>query len=116
MYARIVKMDVPAEKLDESERIYEDVIDGAKNEQGFQGAILLSDPATGKSISITLWEDESAMLRTEESGWWQAQIARFKEVMVSGPVREHYEVEFARFPAKPVTRPAHEEEGEPARA
>ncbi len=93
MYARVVTTEVQTGRMNEAVSIYSDMVTGAK-EKGFKGALLLTDQANDKSISITLWESEADMLATEESGWWRQQVARFDDVFTGPPVREHYEVSF----------------------
>jgi len=68
------------------------VVSPGSLEKGFKGAMLLTDPGTGKAISVTLWETEADMTVIEAGGWWQEQIARFGSVMAGSPVREHYQV------------------------
>ncbi len=98
MHARMVTTSMPSGKGDEEARIYREMVDGARDVEGFLGALLLTDGEGGKSVSITLWESEQAMLHTEESGWWQAQIDKFKHVMEGAPQREHFKVEVAGWP------------------
>jgi len=53
---------------------------------------VLGDSKTGKGLTISLWETEADMTAGETSGFYQQQVAKFKDV-VSGPtVREAYEV------------------------
>jgi heme-degrading monooxygenase HmoA len=54
--------------------------------------LLLADRNTDKCIAITLWETEADMTMGEASGFYQQQLAKFKDVFGAPPVREHYEV------------------------
>jgi heme-degrading monooxygenase HmoA len=64
----------------------------SKQQQGFKGAFLLTDPNTGKGVSITFWETEADMRAGEASGYYQEQIAKFAQVFAGPPTREGYEV------------------------
>jgi heme-degrading monooxygenase HmoA len=79
--------------MEEAVGIYRDsVVPAAKQQKGFKGALLLTDPNTGKGISIALWETEADMQAGEASGYFQEQIAKFAAVFAAPPVTEHYEV------------------------
>jgi heme-degrading monooxygenase HmoA len=98
MYARVVKVEVNPAQRDETKRIFTDVINSGRDVDGFEGAMLLIDPETGKGMSLTLWESEQAMLAAEQSDWWQTQIERLKNAFIGPPVREHYVVAFSALP------------------
>jgi heme-degrading monooxygenase HmoA len=93
MYARMsISPGVPG-KSDDVARIHrESVVPACKTQKGFKGLYLLVDRKTGKGITISLWDTEADMTAAEKSGFYQQQVAKFKDV-VSGPtVKEHYEV------------------------
>jgi heme-degrading monooxygenase HmoA len=93
MHARVVTVQSQPGKTEETVRIYRDsVMPVAGQQQGFKGALLLTDPHTGKGISITLWETEADMIAGETSGYYQEQIAKFAQVFAGPPTREGYEV------------------------
>lgn len=93
MYARVVTSQLQPGKIDEGVRLYRDsVIPAANQQQGFKGAFLLTDPNTGKGVSISLWETEADMRAGETSGYYQEQIAKFAQVFAGPPTREGYEV------------------------
>ena len=59
MYARVTTARVQPGKMDEAISIMKDSTYPAnRNQQGFKSAILLTNPNTGKALSITLWETE----------------------------------------------------------
>jgi len=58
----------------------------------FHGVYLLTDRKTGKGIGITLWESEDDAIANEQSGYYQEQLNKFKDVFTALPVREGYEV------------------------
>ena len=93
MYARVTTTQLQPGKTEEAIRIYRDsVVPAAKQQQGFKGVFLLTDPNTGKGLSITLWETESEMGAGETSGYYQEQIAKFAPLLAGPPTREGYEV------------------------
>ncbi len=92
MFARLTIVPVKSDKLDETIKIYENVIPAAKSQKGFRGAYLLTDRKTGKGVSITLWDSEEDAIANEQSGYYQEQINKFKDCFAAPPVREGYEV------------------------
>lgn len=68
MFARMNTFNGPPEGLDGLTRVAEEkVLPAADRLPGFRGMLVLGDRATGKSISITLWETEEAMLASEQA-------------------------------------------------
>jgi heme-degrading monooxygenase HmoA len=93
MYARLVTVQIQQGKVDEANKIYQDsVMPAAQQQNGFKGGYLLSDPNTGKNVSIALWETEDDMKASEKSGYLQEQIAKFAAVLAAPPTTEHFEV------------------------
>jgi heme-degrading monooxygenase HmoA len=93
MYARVsIAPGLPG-KSEEVIRIHRDsVAPACKQQKGFKGLYLLHDAKTGKGITITLWETEADMAAAEKSGFYQQQVAKFKDVLSGPPVKETYEV------------------------
>ena len=95
MNARVTFVQIVPGKLDEAVGLYRDsVLPAAKQQKGFRGLYLLTltDRNAGKGISITLWETEADMTAGENSGYYQQQLAKFKDVFSAPPVREAYDV------------------------
>ena len=93
MQARVTLVQILPDKMDEATAIYRDsVVPAAQQQKGCKGLLLLSDRNTGKGISITMWESEADMTVGESSGYYQQQLAKFKDVFGAPPVREQYEV------------------------
>lgn len=93
MFARVNLNQVSVEKVDEVIKIWEEgIIPAAKSQKGFCGAYLLTDRKTGKGMGITLWESEEDAITNEESGYYQEQLSKFKNVFIVPPVRVGYEV------------------------
>ena len=93
MFARLTTVQVNIDKLDETRKIYkEDVIPAAKSQKGYRRAYLLTNPKTGKGVSITLWDSEEDAIANEQSGYYQEQVSKFKGFFTAPPIREGYEV------------------------
>lgn len=67
MHARVSTFQGPTDKIDEGLRVAEeDILPALGQEPGFKGIIFLGDRKSGKTIAVTLWEDEQAMRNSEE--------------------------------------------------
>lgn len=94
MHARVVSIQVRADDLPEVSRIYTDgVLPVCKGQQGYRGALLLTDGDTGRAVSITLWESEPDMRAGENSPLLQAQSERVQQLMTAPSERTYYRVE-----------------------
>ena len=95
MFARVTIIQVKSNKLDETIKIYEESVNPERKAQkGSRAAYLLTDRKTGKGIAITLWDSEEDAIANEQSGYYQEQLNKFKDVFAAPPVREGYEVSF----------------------
>ncbi len=93
MFARVTIGQFLPAKMDEATAIYRDsVVPAAKQQKGFNGLYVLGDRKTGKGLTIALWETEADMMAGENSGYYQQQVAKFKDLLSAPPVREAYEV------------------------
>ena len=96
MHARVVTVQLQPGKRDDAVTIYRDfVLPAARRQRGFKGALLLTDPNTGKTVSVTFWETEVDMAAGRRSGFVREQIAKLEPVLTSAPsVTENFEVCF----------------------
>jgi heme-degrading monooxygenase HmoA len=86
-------MEVLPLNVAEAGRIYQrSVIPAAKEERGFRGALFLTDQHTGEGVSISLWESEDDMRASEASGFYHRKLDELDALLISAPVRKHYEV------------------------
>ena len=93
MHARVTTVMVQPGKVEEATRIFRDIIMAqVKQLKGFKGAMLLTDPDTGKGISVTVWDSKEDMIAVEASGKWAQMVGEFAAVLSGPPTREHYEV------------------------
>ena len=92
MFARVTFTQVKEAMVDEAVKVTKDsVLPAAKSQKGFRGAHLLTQPK-GKAIMISLWETEGDAIAGESSGYYQEQLAKFKDMFTAPPVHEGYEV------------------------
>jgi hypothetical protein len=92
MHARLLKMLVKPERIDEAARLFaEDVVPGLRGQAGYRGAFFLVDRKLGECLPITLWETEAEMFATEENRFFQTQLMKFLGLFHHGLVREAYE-------------------------
>jgi heme-degrading monooxygenase HmoA len=92
-FARVTITQSKIESYDEVIKLYaESVIPAAKSQKGYRGILLLSNRETGKGISISFWDSEEDAIANEKSGYYQEQVAKFKEYFTAPPVQEGYEV------------------------
>lgn len=90
MHARVATARVQPGKMDSLvSRLRDSVYPVYRQQQGFRGALALTDANTGKGISITLWDTEADMRAGEAST--EQQRAALSDVRDS-PVVEYYEV------------------------
>jgi len=92
MFARVTFSQVKEDKVDEAVKVTkESVLPAAKSQKGFRGAYLLSQPK-GKAIMISMWDTEEDAVASEKSGYYQEQLAKFKDMFTAQPTREGYTV------------------------
>jgi len=92
-FARVTVTRTKLDKINESTSLYrESVVPDAKKQKGFRGIMLLSDPETGKGLSIAIWDSEADALANEQSGYYKAQVGKFADFFAAKPVREGYSV------------------------
>ena len=95
MFARVTMFQMKSDKIDETIKIYKEIVTPARKAQrGACGAYPLTDRKTGKGVAISLWENEDDAIANEQSGYYQDNLNKFKDVFAASPVREGYEVSF----------------------
>ena len=93
MHARVVIMEMLPIDVKEAVRTYQDrVVPAGREQEGFRGAWMLTDPETGEGLSISLWESTDDMRASEESGFHHRELDELEGFFVNAPVRKHYEV------------------------
>jgi heme-degrading monooxygenase HmoA len=93
MYARLTTLNVKPGTVDEGIAIYKkSVVPAAKLQKGFVAAYLLVDRPTGKGMAVTFWRSEEDALANERNLYYQEQLVKFLDILVTNPIREGYEV------------------------
>ncbi len=96
MVARVTRVRVKPEDLEESVRLFdESVVPAAEQEEGFMGALLLTRE-DGSALAIDLCDTIENMRRNERNGFYQTQVAKFAGKLVASPHRDFYTVAVAR--------------------
>ena len=93
MFARVTIVQMKKDKVDEAINLFrESVVPAAKSQKGHKDIYLLTDRSTGKGLSIAIWDTEEDAIANEQSGYYQEQLGKFKDLFTAPPVREGYEV------------------------
>jgi len=96
MYARITFIQVRPEDIEETARFYdESVVPAAREQEGFLGTVLLARD-NGEMMSIALADNLDDLHANEASGYYQAQVAKFRDRFVGRPRREILRVAVAK--------------------
>ena len=93
MHARVVSIEMLPIDVREAARIYQErVLPAAREQQGFRGALLLTDAETGEGLSVSLGSSEENMHASEASGFYHRKLSELDALFISTPIRKHYEV------------------------
>jgi len=93
MFARLLRIYLKIDRIDEAKKLFEKkVVPACKKQKGFAGAYFMTDPKTGEGVAITFWESQEDMFATEQSHFFQEQVAKFLPFYTKAPIREAYEV------------------------
>ena len=83
MYARMTYSQVAVDKIDEALSIWKNKVGPSlKQTKGFKGAYVTGDRATGKGLTITLWETKADADATQAT---VPQFLALFEGVFSGP-------------------------------
>jgi hypothetical protein len=86
-------VSVQPDKVTETTRIYnESILPIIKAAGGNHGVLLLIDQATGKGMSITLWNTAAAGQAYDASGTYREQVAKIAPFFSAPPSLATYEV------------------------
>ena len=101
MYARVTQFTVDPRDidLDIAQGVFERlVVPEMRKQNGYEGCYLLR-AEQGKGMLIALWEDETAAVSSENSGFYAEQIQQLMPLLgTRPPEREYYSVAFADHP------------------
>lgn len=94
MFARVTLFEVDTLRttLEAAEHLFDQqVVPLLEQQPGFVGYYIMRT-REGKGMVLTLWTSEPAARSGIESGYYQAQVAKFLTFVRQPPGREHYEV------------------------
>jgi hypothetical protein len=93
MHARVSTIYGTTEQGDTGTRSFRDeILPALQQTEGCKGAALLTNRSTGKTVAITLWEDEQAMEASEEAANTMRQQAADEYAATEPPMVDRYEV------------------------
>lgn len=93
MHARVTTVSVQPDKVAETTRIYnESILPAVKAAAGNRGVFLLIDPASGKGLSITMWNSAEEGNTYDTSGSYREQVAKVAPYFSAPPSLETFEV------------------------
>lgn len=93
MHARVTTVSIQPDKVAETTRIYnESILPAVKAANGNQGVLLLMDPASGKALSITLWNSQADGDAYDSSGSYREQVGKITSFFSGPPTLATYEV------------------------
>ena len=68
MRARVIVTDAPSEILEQGAQMTRDVlVPASRAQEGYRGYVALYDRSTGRSLAITLWDDEESEAASDEA-------------------------------------------------
>jgi heme-degrading monooxygenase HmoA len=69
MHARVSRLSVSADRIDDLTRGFQDQdLENLKSQSGFRGVTLMADRSSGEVTGITYWESEDDLRSSEEAG------------------------------------------------
>jgi len=93
MHARVSTIYGTTEQGDAGSRTFRDeILPALKQIEGCKGAMLFADRSTGKTVAVTLWEDEQAMQASEEAANALRRQAADDYAASEPPIVDRYEV------------------------
>ncbi len=93
MFVRHTIIYTAIDKIDEAAKLFkESVIPAFQSQNGYIGASFISDRKTGKSICVSLWNNEKDAIANEKGHVYQEQLIKFMNLFTMDPFREGYEL------------------------
>jgi quinol monooxygenase YgiN len=95
MFARVTFSQVLPDKADEAAGVMRDIVlPMMRQQKGFKYYCSFADRASGKAITITVWETEADReASSQPSAYYREAIAKVAPFFTAPPVVENYEAE-----------------------
>jgi hypothetical protein len=98
MYSRVTLLEIDTLRTtvgDAVELFQEQVLPTLREQDGYEGVIVLANP-DGKAVLVSIWETEEDAIAS--AGFARGALEQFVTLFRSPPGREQYEVRFAEMP------------------
>lgn len=93
MYARVFSTQSAPEQVEALKHRWETAVaPQLKQAEGFRGALVLGDPATGKGMAIVLWDTEAQAIGRDTSGESDRLTALVSQHFTEPPTHEILQV------------------------
>ena len=93
-FARVSSITTRPGRLAEAAALFKDaVLPALQVQPGFAGAWLLTDEATQRGLTITLWASDLALRGAEGDGRYRQQVQLLAGLLVAAPQRQDYVVQ-----------------------
>lgn len=94
MYARVTTIQISPYRVEEAVGVLrEQVVPVIQQQNGFKGYLMFVDRSTGKSVNITLWEDEGdRQVSGPDSEYYRAAIGKVVPFLTDSPMIEDLEM------------------------
>jgi heme-degrading monooxygenase HmoA len=98
MYSRVTLLEIDTVRVDmeaATELFKEHVLPGLREQDGFEGVLVLTTPE-GKGLIVSMWTTQEAAAAA--AGFATGELERYMMLFKAPPGREHYEVAIAELP------------------
>ena len=94
MYARVTTIQISPYRMEEAIGVLkEQVVPTIQHQNGFTGYLMFVDRSTGKSVNITLWDEEADREVTgPNSSYYRDAIGRVVPLLEAAPSVEDLEI------------------------
>lgn len=94
MYARVTTIQISPYRVDEAIGVLkEQVVPTIQQQTGFKGYLMFVDRSTGKSINVTLWDEEADREVTgSNSAYYREAIGKVVPLLTDAPLVEDLEL------------------------
>jgi quinol monooxygenase YgiN len=93
VYARVTNIRFPPEMRAEVVRVFRGLMPVLREQRGFNGLQVLTDPSAGEGIFISLWETEDAAKTSEGVSAYIGQVSMLSSFLYGPLTPKTYEVD-----------------------
>jgi heme-degrading monooxygenase HmoA len=92
MYARVTNIRFPPDMKAEVSRVAQGLAPILKQQRGFKGIQVLTDPNAGEGIIVSLWETEADAEASETTSSYIGQMSMMSSFLIESLAPKTYEV------------------------